>query len=202
MEVKHEVVDGMAYTWVNGVKGTLRQIDYEILKSLALDIPRGGIYVETGSYMGCSAVAVGLHARGGVRVYAHDIWVQDMEELVAEGAPPPREEDYFYKFYKGVRDNGLTDTIIPIRGDSKWSLGIHEDESVDVAFVDGDHSYEGALGDLQVLWSKMKPGAPVVIHDSNMEPVMKAVKEFAQGKKLDVRGFHGTDMLMITKEEM
>ena len=133
MDVKHDVIDGMAYTWVNGVKGTLRRVDYEILKSIAISIPRGGIYVETGSYMGCSTVAVGLHVKGGVRVYAHDIWVQDMKDLAADGAPPPIEKDYFYKFYGNVIDNNLTNTIIPIRGDSKWSIGIHADNSIDAA---------------------------------------------------------------------
>ena len=199
MDVKHDVIDGIAYTWVNDVKGTLREMDYQILKNLAMSIPRNGIYVETGSYLGCSALTVALNSRAGVRVYAHDIWVQDMSELHTDGAPPPKEDDYFYKFYKGVKDNKLTDTIIPIRGDSVWSLGIHDDDSIDAAFIDGDHSYEGALGDLQAVWPKLKNGATVVIHDTNMEPVMKALKEFATEKELDLRGFHGTDMAMFIK---
>jgi hypothetical protein len=43
-----------------------------------------------------------------------------------------------------------------VRGKSAYTLGIHADNSVDFAFVDGDHSYEGCLADLRALWSKMK----------------------------------------------
>ena len=53
---------------------------------------------------------------------------------------------------------------------------VYAHDSIDAAFIDGDHSYEGALGDLQAVWPKLKNGATVVVHDTNMEPVMKALK--------------------------
>ena len=198
MDIKHEVVDGMAYSYINGVKGTLRQSDVQILQNYAAQIPRNGIYAETGSYMGASSVLAGLVTKHGVRVYAHDVWVEDMNQLAADGAPPPKTDNYFFKFYKNIIDNQLTRTVIPIRGPSQWTLGIHEDKSIDLAFIDGDHSYEGVKGDLEAIWDKMKPNSTILLHDcSQGSKTLQGVIDFCNDHKLDLTGFAQTDMVMI-----
>ena len=116
--------------------------------------------------------------RSNATVWAHDIWVSDWSEL--KGCPPPEVKDYFYEFYNGIRRNKLEHKVIPIRGNSAYTVGIHEDESIDLAFIDGDHSYEGCLADLKAVWPKVKKGGVVLIHDCipNSEP-LQAVEEFA-----------------------
>lgn len=198
MKLNHEVVDGMAYSYINGVKGTLRQVDVQILHNYASNIPRNGIYVETGSYMGASSVLAGLVTKHGVRVYAHDIWVEDMDQLAVGGGPPPKTDNYFFKFYKNIIDNQLTRTVIPIRGPSQWTLGIHENKSIDLAFIDGDHSYEGVKGDLEAIWNKMKPNSTILLHDcSHGSKTLQGVMDFCNDHKLDLTGFSQTDMVMI-----
>jgi predicted O-methyltransferase YrrM len=120
-----------------------------------------GKYLETGSYLGCSATIVAFNSNA--TVWAHDIWVSDWSEL--KGCPPPEVKDYFYEFYNGIRRNKLEHRVIPIRGNSAYTVGIHEDESIDLAFIDGDHSYEGCLADLKAVWPKVKKGGVVLIHD-------------------------------------
>ena len=190
-ELRFEVDDkGLAITYCNGVKGTLTSQDAVLLRDAARRLPFGGKYVETGSYLGCSSVIVGLHATNGARVYAHDLWVKDMTELDKEGAPPPAEEDYFYQFMKNVDDNKLTGTVIPIRGDSAYTLGIHAPESIDIAFIDGDHSKEGITKDLEMILPRMKKGGVVMCHDcADGSVTAKAFIEFCDKHEITDRGF-------------
>lgn len=174
-DINHFVTDGIAYTSVNGTKGTLNQWDAHTIIDHAQRLPEGARYLETGSYLGCSALLVALHSNA--MVWAHDLWVTDWSEL--KGCPPPQVNDYFYEFYSGVKKNGLEHRVIPIRGNSTYTVGIHEPQSIDLAFVDGDHSYEGCLGDLEAVLGKMKKTGTILVHDCipDSEP-LKAVTDF------------------------
>lgn len=200
MELKFDVDEqGVAYTYVNGVKGTLRQMDFQILKQFTESIPTGGRYVETGSYLGCSSVIAALSVKRNVKIFAHDLWEQDMNNLDENGSPPPFVENYFYKFYNNIKQNNLENVVIPIRGDSSWTLGIHDDESIDVAFIDGDHSYEGIQKDLKAAWPKMKENGYILCHDcSPNTKTLAGLVDFVDGRTT-IHGFQGTDMKMIQK---
>jgi predicted O-methyltransferase YrrM len=180
--IDHFVTDGIAYTSVNGTKGTLNPWDAHALIEHAKGLPDGGRYLETGSYLGCSALLVALHSNA--TVWAHDIWVTDWSEL--KGCPPPEVKDYFYEFYSGVKKNGLEHRVIPIRGNSTYTVGIHDASSIDLAFVDGDHSYEGCLTDLEAVLRVMKKKGTILVHDCipGSEP-LKAVTDFAKKNELN-----------------
>lgn len=164
---------------VNGVEGLLSGNDVNYLIDRAKELPPGGKYVETGSYLGCSAILIALHAKDPI-VYCHDIWVENSEYKNYEyvNVMPEKEEQYLYTFYKNVLDNNLERVIIPMRGDSKYTLEIHKDESIDFAFLDGDHSREGVCADISTIWPKIKPGGRVAFHDKRMEPVTEGIKDF------------------------
>ena len=135
----------------------------------------GSRYVETGSYLGCSSLIIALHSNA--TVWAHDVWVSDWSEL--KGGPPPEVKDYLYEFYKNVKENNLENRIIPIRGDSAYTLGIHDDDSIDLAFIDGDHSYEGCLKDIRTIFPKMKKTGVILLHDCTPDSeTLRALKDF------------------------
>lgn len=164
MNVDYEVdKNGIAYTYINGVKGTLNYYDTQtLIHEISKKDP--SVYVETGSYLGCSSVIAALHSNA--LVYAHDIWVQDFDTLDETSGPPPEVDNYFKQFYKNVKDQKFQNRIIPIRGDSKFTVNaIHDDESVDFAFIDGDHSEDGIYGDLKAIFPKMKPEGVILCHD-------------------------------------
>lgn len=199
MEPEFTVEDGMTITTINGVRGTFRKADYNLIKIMASRIPRGGIYVETGSYLGCSAVIVGINTKRDVKIFCHDIWEQDMKNLTIEGGPPPIVDDYFFKFYDNIRKCDFEGVVIPIRGDSKWSLNIHKDASIDAAFLDGDHSYDGLTNDLKIIWPKMKEGAYILCHDCEKgSETLKALEDFC-GNHIKIVGFNVTNMKLIEK---
>jgi predicted O-methyltransferase YrrM len=177
------VENDMAFTVFKGVRGTLSKADVDALITFTSGIQKGGKYLETGSYLGCSALIVASHTEA--TVYAHDIWVTDWSEL--KGNPPPEIEDYFYEFYKMVLDNKMENRIVPIRGNSTYTVGIHEDESIDIAFIDGDHSYEGCYGDLIAVYPKMKHGGTILAHDCyDGTEALKAVQDFARIQEMEV----------------
>tara|TARA_R110002074_G_scaffold136836_2_gene281648 strand:+ start:181 stop:804 length:624 start_codon:yes stop_codon:yes gene_type:complete len=195
-ELKFDVIDGGAFTWVNGVKGCLRETDVKIITDCAKNISFGGKYVEIGSWLGCSALLVAFHCPGRCKVYCHDLWE---DELSPDSNPLPVEENVLYKFHKNIMDNDMEDIITPIRGDSSTMVTIHDDKSIDLAFVDGDHSYDGVMKDLEALYPKMKSKSIILCHDSDAETeALRALVDFCNAKNItDVRGFSATDMKMI-----
>jgi predicted O-methyltransferase YrrM len=179
--IENYVEDGIAYTKVNGTRGTLNFYDAQTLISHAKQLSKDSKYIETGSYLGCSSLLITLYSNA--TVWAHDIWVTDWSEL--KGCPPPEVKDYFYEFYSSVKNNKRENRVIPIRGNSVYTIGIHDDASIDLAFVDGDHSYEGCLYDLRAVWPKMKKDSVILVHDcvANSGP-LSAVKTFTQEKNV------------------
>ena len=201
MDLKFEITDdGMAYTYVNGVKGTLNEADTNVLLNHYIQLPMNSKYIETGSYLGCSGVLAGLSSKHGSTVYCHDIWFENIEDITATGTrPPDGVDDYFFTFYENVLNNNLQNIIIPIRGDSAYTLNIHRDESIDLAFIDGDHTYEGALKDLDTVLPKMKKGGVILCHDCRPgSDVSKALREFCVKNEIqNASGFEHSSIVKI-----
>jgi hypothetical protein len=201
MDLKFEVTDdGMAYTYVNGVMGTLNEADTNVLLNHYIQLPMNSKYIETGSYLGCSGVLAGLSSKHGSTVFCHDIWFENIEDITATGTrPPDGVDDYFFTFYENVLNNNLQNIIIPIRGDSAYTLNIHRDESIDLAFIDGDHTYEGALKDLDTVLPKMKKGGVILCHDCRPgSDVSKALREFCVKNGIqNASGFEHSSIVKI-----
>ena len=203
LRFEYDEETGMAYTYVNGddVKGTLNRMDTLcIVETAQKYLNDGGVYLETGSYLGCSSILVAL-VSSKATVYAHDIWVSDFDLLSDSSVPPPKvdgdEGDYFKVFYDNVRKNKLQNRVIPIRGDSAYTVNcVHEDDSVAMAFIDGDHSEDGILRDLKAVYPKIKPGGVILCHDCvDGSEARKGLTKF--GKEFsDIPGTYGMVMLI------
>lgn len=63
-----------------------------------------------------------------------------------------------------------------VKGDSKITHSVHEEETLDYVFVDGDHSYEGACSDIRNFVPKLKRDGWIIIQDSHGD-VMRAVED-------------------------
>ena len=189
-----------AYTIINDtVRGTLNQADTYTLLAHYTKLPQGSRYVETGSYLGCSAILCGLTSKRNTLVYCHDLWEENMENLSADGGPPPLIDNYFYKFYENVRSQGLEGVIVPVRGDSSYTLGIHEDNSIDLAFIDGDHSFDGVTRDLNAVYKKMKKNSFILCHDTHSSnEVYNAIIKFCKNNNItELDGFTNSSIARI-----
>ena len=62
-----------------------------------------------------------------------------------------------------------------------------EDEALDFIFIDGDHSYDGCLGDFSAWWPKVKSGGLFTGHDFNLPSVNEALKDFLGDKFNEIK---------------
>ncbi len=54
------------------------------------------------------------------------------------------------------------------------------DDSLDIVFLDADHSFLAVISDLHFWWKKLKKGGELLGDDFYMESVSKAVKQFSK----------------------
>lgn len=59
-----------------------------------------------------------------------------------------------------------------------------ENESIDIIYIDGDHSYDAVIRDLELYYPKIKKGGLVIGDDYNEKDVKLAIEAFA--KKMDI----------------
>ena len=72
-----------------------------------------------------------------------------------------------------------------ITGDSQ-KTSYDEISSYDLLFIDGDHSYQGCLNDLNNWWGKLSLGGHIILHDCYaFTEVQKAVIEFLNDKNVE-----------------
>lgn len=97
-------------------------------------------------------------------------------------------EECFLSAQAAVRFANERVTIL--RGTSREMADRIQDSSLDLAFIDADHTYEGCKADILAYYSKVKPGGLISGHDyANTEwefgpTVKRAVDEFVQSHGL------------------
>lgn len=134
------------------------------LYALARACSRGAIdnvnIVEIGSYLGASAsfLAAGLRNKND-RVFCIDTWAND---AMTEG-----HRDTYAEFLDNTA--GYRERIVPLKGWSHDNSVLDEIRTkvarIDLLFIDGDHSREGALRDWQLYSPFLVQGSIVAMHD-------------------------------------
>jgi len=142
---------------------------------LARKVPEGGTILEIGSGRGGSLCTMSL-ANPTAKLINIDKFGH-YDEASAFGT---------VKDYQGFTYEGFLKNIAPFgvkpRTVLKWSqdaAGDIPDGSCDMIFIDGNHTYEPCLKDIDDYWPKLKPGGIYCGHDYHplFPGVIKAVKE-------------------------
>lgn len=125
------------------------------LKKLAQSLPKDPVIINIGAGSGTSGLAF-LECRDDSIVHTIDITDGDSPFgcLYAERDVVTRAE---LSHLKG-------DRWYQHHGDSK-EVGRKWLSKVDMVFVDGDHSYDGCRGDIEIWLKHLKPGGLIVVHD-------------------------------------
>lgn len=164
--VKSDLDPSGAMTDCNGVSGYLPQQDIEFLLNVAFGLPRGGTLVEIGSWMGLSGITMAnaLYATRNLdaRIFCVDTWLGSPEHQDFDFI---KRDEMYEKFLANVRGARADLVIRPVRAPSLEAAARFRDESIDVLFIDGDHSYEACLDDMLHWLPKVRPGGLVVGHD-------------------------------------
>jgi len=133
--------------------------------------PSGSRFVEIGSWVGRSACYLGVeivNSGKDIKLDCVDTWL---------GAPELMQEDVivngtlYSDFIRNIEP--LKHIITPIRLTSTQASHLYEDESIDFAFIDADHTKEGFSADLECWYPKIKKGGVLAGHDWDY-PVIKA----------------------------
>jgi predicted O-methyltransferase YrrM len=85
---------------------------------------------------------------------------------------------------------------------SQAAVGMYADHYFDLVYIDGDHSYEGCLADLNSWYSKVRPGGIFGGDDYFFHPdVLQAVTEFGEREGLTVHTGHSKTQWWVFKPE-
>lgn len=128
-----------------------------------------GRFLEVGSYLGASAVALAeaLRRSRGMpesRLYCVDTWMNDTMD---DG--PQSTYDVFLK-----NTAKWAEYIVPVVGDSR-KVELPFQGPCDLVFIDGDHSYESVLSDVNRFGPLVRPGGRLVMHDHSRPSVGKVL---------------------------
>jgi len=156
-------------------------------------VPQGGTYLEVGSFFGRSLSFVGLE-RADLRLISVDQWLNEWDDA-GERLPvgPDRElrdkhGGMFEAFWAMLMAHAPeilaggysivheAATLEPdfvlepspfkiLRGGSREMLKLVPDASVDLTFLDGDHTYDGLLADIEEARRITKPSGVIAGHD-------------------------------------
>ena len=141
-------------------------IDSELFPVIS---PLFAIETQIGSYVGASScfLAAAASFKQGT-VHCVDTW--DNRAMDSE---PPR--DTFAEFLHNVER--FQRYIVPHRGEAS-AVASEIPSRLDALFIDGDHSYEVVKSELSTYVPKIKAGGFLLLHDSQQEPMQRAMDEY------------------------
>ncbi|QEC69073.1 class I SAM-dependent methyltransferase [Panacibacter ginsenosidivorans] len=154
------------------VTGQISHAELFTLYRHALQLSKGAVVVEIGSYRGKSSIALGLAARqSGARVYCidpHDDYVG-----VAGGVFGPVD---LKDKIANIQQFDLGDIIFPVCL-SSFEVGKIWSKPIDLLWIDGDHSYTGVSTDFYQFSVHVKKNGILIFHDSHMEGIKQLMSE-------------------------
>jgi predicted O-methyltransferase YrrM len=161
---------------LEGVEGQLALPEAAMLYGAARAVTRGkpdACIVEIGSWKGRSTIALARGVVDGGR--GGTVYAIDPHEVQPWSAF--RAVDRMPDMLRNLSIAGIMDVVHPIRCTGHVARPRFADGSVDLLFVDGDHSYEGVIEDIEDWSSSLRSGSTVAFHDYRMPGVAQALVE-------------------------
>jgi predicted O-methyltransferase YrrM len=123
----------------------------------------GARFLEVGTWLGESAAILGKVAQcHDGHLFCVDWWKGSYGTELYGTA---QREDIFSRFWAGICEQGLENTVVPIRGRSDLAAAILKEGAFDLVFIDGDHRYGGVLRDIQAYSNVVRSGGILCGHD-------------------------------------
>ena len=142
-------------------------------------IPNDGAFVELGAWLGKSSAYLCDRAQlyenevgNKVNAYIVDHWQGSADELETTQRLAT-ERDIYQMFLANMGRRDFT----AMRMDTAEASKQFADQSVDVVFVDAQHTYEAVHRDLTHWLPKVKKGGVIAGHDYYLDGVRRAVHE-------------------------
>lgn len=148
-------------------------------------------YVEIGIAMGFHIETIAKKF-STVKCYGIDPYVPydptDSFNDIGKIEPSLSVQENFDLFCSSVTGRlGKYSNFNHIRQSSDSAFKLFQDESIDLIFVDGDHTYEAVKKDCNLWWSKLKSGGIMCWDDYAWPGVKQAVDEFAADNDIELK---------------
>ena len=161
---------------------TVNEKHYKFLNDTIEDLPKDMIYVELGVKLGQSlsyVVVEALNQNKNITAFAIDPW---------------EDKDTYKLFLKNIEP--IKDYVTIVKSYSNKEFIKFEDNSIDLLFVDGDHTYEAVYEDCINWYSKVRH--IMLFDDINHikwgAGVTRAIKQFSWENSLElIIPFPGND---------
>lgn len=134
----------------------------QLIESIGTEFPNGK-GVEVGTFKGEFSKEI-MKLWGGT-LYMVDVWLPLNNEEYNDST----NNGNFQKgaIFGSAIDNisGYENRAIMIRANSEKASEIFEDESLDFVYIDANHAYDYVVQDIQLWYTKVKPGGFLCGHD-------------------------------------
>jgi predicted O-methyltransferase YrrM len=149
------------------------------------------VIIEVGTYLGWSAINIATICKRlslNVKILCIDTWLGSIEHWRSDLCNSLCNYNFFEngtsvmfdKFCKNVISHGLEDYIIPIPTTSNTAYEVlkHHNIVADLIYIDGDHSYNGVLNDLNSYFTILNENGIIFGDDAKWETVKNAIVDF------------------------
>jgi len=130
-------------------------------------IPDKGSYLEIGGGYGSSTLCVYL----ATQLVGTTVSLVTIDPFVPFDGARDASRGHFIENTKDISHLRVINSTSDI---AKEKI---DDNSIDLLFIDGNHSYKQVKRDLENYWPKVKIGGVLMGHDSHLSGVIKALRE-------------------------
>lgn len=157
-------------------------------------MPKGGVAIEIGVWRGEFSRKI-LDALEPKKLCLIDPWksFEDHDDAAFSGREAAEKMDEIYEdVVRLYADEIKSKQVLVMREMSLDALKKFKNETINFAYVDGDHSYEGVKADLAALMPKMAPGGIMAFDDYHRrgwwgDGVLRAIHEFIGEHPSEIR---------------
>jgi len=151
------------YNELDNIDGWLSPLEGRVLALLAQRTKKNGVIVEIGSWKGKSSSFLGLGSKNGGRAKVYCIDPHNWSDNAMTATT-------YNSWNETIHKMGLDDIVTNIREKSERAADAFSDR-VGLLFIDGDHSKEALIKDIESWFPKLENGAYVAFHDAYFSDV-------------------------------
>jgi len=150
--------------------------------------------LEVGSFEGRGSLKIVSHLCGvqGSLLYCVDPW----DDVYVAGQTHPLDGAFAGQYARFTHNTAGEERIVALRGTlSDFAEKLRSEGELDFAYVDGDHSEQGAYADAALAWSLLRPGGVLLFDDYCPSwGVYEAVRRFRADTGAQVALENGTQI--------
>jgi len=162
----------------------------EFYKQIITELPDDAHVVEIGCWKGRSAAFLAveiINSGKNIKFDCVDPWRDDWTEPKEVGLVNTNVDSLYEQFLENMKP--VENYYTPLRMNSIEAAVLYENKSLDMVFIDGDHSYESVIEDILSWLPKVKLGGVLAGDDysvSTHQGVIRATHELL--KPLQISG--------------